>query len=77
MLQVGAHRVELLRAVADTALQDEAALGDRRKRADLLGDEHGLPERQEEEASRGRVAPLGEQAAEHGHVLVVRGAGVE
>ena len=47
VLQVGAHGVELLGAVTDAALEDEASLGDGRERADLLGDEHGLPERQE------------------------------
>jgi hypothetical protein len=74
VLQVGAHGVELLGAVTDAALEDEASLGDGRERADLLGDEHGLPERQEEQTPRGGVAPLGEQPAEHRHVLVVRGA---
>ena len=51
-------------AAADRGLQDEAPAGDRRQRADLLGEQHRVPQRQQEERARGTVAPLREQAAE-------------
>ena len=46
-------------------------LGDRRQGADLLGEQHRVPERQQEERAGGLVTPLGEQAADDRDVLVV------
>ena len=57
--------------VAEPALEDEAPAHEGGQRADLLGDQHRIPERQQEEAARRLVAPLREQAAQHRHVLVV------
>src|SRR5207245_7500713 len=71
LLDVGAHGEELRLAIAQTALEDEAAARDGGQGADLLGDEHGVPQGQEKEAARGLVVPLREQPAHHGHVLVV------
>ena len=44
-----AERVELLGAAAERALHDERPGRDRRERADLLGDEHRMPQRQQEQ----------------------------
>ena len=71
LLDVGAHGEELRLAIAQTALEDEAAARDGGQGADLLGDEHGVPQGQEKEAARGLVVPLREQPAHHRHVLVV------
>src|SRR5438105_8647070 len=70
-LERGAHRAELRVVLAEPALEDEAPAHDRGQRADLLGDQHGIPERQQEEAPGRFVAPLREQTPEHRHVLVV------
>jgi hypothetical protein len=69
-----AHRGELHLVVTEPALEDEAASRDRGERAHLLGDEHGIPQGQEEEAARRRVAPLGEEPPEDRDVLVVGGS---
>src|SRR5262249_30026610 len=71
VLEPRAHRRELRLVVAEAALDDEAAAGDRREGADLLGDEDRIPQRQEEQAAGGGVAPLGQQAAEDRNVLVI------
>ena len=66
-----AERVELLVAAADRALHDERSGRDRRERADLLGQQHRVPQRQQEQRARGPVVPLGEQAPHDRDVLVV------
>src|SRR5215470_8316731 len=77
LLEIGAHGEELRLAIAKAALEDEAAARDGGERADLLGDQDGIPEGEEEQATRGAVRPFREHAAEHRHVLVVRsGRGV-
>ena len=55
------ERAVLLCAAADRALHDEASPSNRRERADLFRDEHGMPQRQEEQRARGSFTPLGEQ----------------
>src|SRR5262249_3059738 len=72
LLEIGAHGEELRLAVALAALEDETAARDGGERADLLGDQHGIPEREEEEATRGAVRPFRKHAAEHRHILIVR-----
>ena len=62
---------ELLLAATDRALQDERAARDRRERADLFGDQHGMPQRQQEQRARGPLVPLREQPTEDRDVLVV------
>ena len=62
---------ELVGTAADRGLHHEAPPGDRRQRADLLRQQHRVPERQQEERARGVVAPLREQAADNRDVLVV------
>ena len=67
-----AHPAELLGPATDRGLQDEAAVGDRRQRAELLGEQHRVPQRQQEQDPARFVAPLREQPAEDRDVLVVR-----
>jgi len=57
--------------VAEAALDDEGTARDRREGSDLLRDQHRIPQRQEKQAAGGRVAPLGQQAAEDRNVLVI------
>ena len=71
VLHRGAHGGELAVAAADAGLDDERRVGERRQRADVLGDEHRVPQRQQEQAPDRAVAPLGQQPAEHRRVLVV------
>ena len=71
LAQGGAEHAELLLARADRALHDERALGDRGEGADLFREQHRMPQRKEEQRPRRSVVPLGEQATEHGDVLVV------
>ncbi len=66
LLDRRAHRRKLLVAAAERALHDEAPSRDRRQRPDLLGDEHRVPERQEEQRAGGALVPLGQQPAQHG-----------
>ena len=66
-----AHGRELVGPAADRGLHDEAAAGDRRQGADLLGEQHRRPERQQEQRAGGPVTPLREQAADNRDVLVV------
>src|SRR5438445_10265559 len=67
-----AHRRELRLVVAEAAREDEAAACDRREGPDLLGDEHGIPEGQQEQAAGRCLTPLGEEPPEDRDVLVVR-----
>ena len=52
-----------VRTAAERALHDERPRRDRRERADLFGDEHRMPQRQQEQRARGPVVPLGRAAA--------------
>ena len=66
------QRGELRVAAAERALEDEAAVGERRQRPELLGGQHRMPEREQHQDARRPVAPLGEEPAHHRGVLVVR-----
>ena len=70
-VDVDVHGRELLGAAADGALHDEAPGRDGRQRADLLGDEHRVPQREQVERAGRPFVPLGQQPAEHRGVLVV------
>jgi len=72
LLDVGAHGQELRLVVAQAGLHDEAAARDGGERADLLGDQHRVPQRKQEQAPGGLVAPLRQQTAHDRDVLVVR-----
>ncbi len=62
---------ELLLARADRALQNEGATRDRGEGADLLREQDRMPQRQEEQRTRGPVVPLCEQTTEDRDVLVI------
>jgi hypothetical protein len=72
---VGAHRGEPVLAPAEAALHDEGPLRDGGQGPDLLGDQHRVPQWEQEQAPcRGR-APFCEKAAKDRGVLVVRRGG--
>ena len=70
-LHIHAECRELVVVRPDRTLHDERPLVQRRERADLLRQQHRMPERQQEERPRGTVAPLRQQASQYGNVLVV------
>jgi LysR family pca operon transcriptional activator len=57
-LEAQANWIELGPSGARCALHDESAAVDGGERADLFGDEHRVPQRQQEQAARRPVAPL-------------------
>jgi len=52
-------------------LHDEGALSDGSQRPDLLGHQHRMPQREQEQAPGRCLAPLGEKSLEHRRVLVI------
>jgi len=68
---VGAHGGEPGLAPAEPALHDEGALSDGGQCPDLLGHQHRVPQREQEQTPGRGLAPLREQPAEHRRVLVI------
>ena len=68
---VGAHRGEPVVTPAEPALHDEGALRDGRQRPDLLGHQHRVPQRQQEQAPGRRLAPFREKPPEDRRVLII------
>jgi len=60
--QVGSHHRELVAARADPGLHDERPVCHSRQGADLLGHQHRVPERYEEQAATLTAAPAGAPA---------------
>jgi hypothetical protein len=52
-------------------LHDEGALCDGGQRPDLLGHQHRVPQREQEQAAGRGFAPLREQPSEHRRVLII------
>ncbi len=68
---VGAHRGEPGLAPAEPALHDEGALRDGGQCPDLLGHQHRVPQREQEQAPGRGLAPLREKPPEHRRVLII------
>ena len=69
--EVGAHRGEPVLAPAESALHDERAPSDGGERTDLLGHQHRVPQRQQEQAPGRRLPPFGEKPPEDRRVLII------
>jgi hypothetical protein len=68
---VCAHRGEPGLAPAEPALHDEGTLSDGGQGPDLLGHQHRVPQREQEQAPGRGLAPLREQPPEHRRVLII------
>src|SRR5450631_2659352 len=66
-----AHGAELVFATTQGTLQDEPPLSEACEGPHLIGQSHRVPQRQQEERANRPFPPLGQQSAQHRHVLVV------
>jgi hypothetical protein len=73
LTQVGSHGPKLAHAAAEAGLDDERSRRHGGESPDLLGQQHRMPQGDEEQTADRAVRPIREKATEHRHVLHVRG----
>ena len=71
LVQIRPHGPELVGAAAEPGLDDERPRRHGGQRPDLLGHQHRVPQRDEEQAAHRTVGPFRQKATEHRHVLHV------